>query len=230
MSVDNGICYYEVITNESGEAITDESGNQVTEIHTVPQTTVYTEYVTDENGESVTDENGNLVTEIHSEVVTTAPPPVYVTDVNGEPITDENGSFVTEVITTQPEVTTAVVGSRPDGATVWAQGFSDGTRYTRMKIYIDGEYDITKSSVMTLTLRESGNVVPTYDTLTYNLYKGVCTLSPGNKQEGMATVTKSAGQTIVTLIIPEEAQPTISTFRDSSGQNIDDFSVSVNLS
>lgn len=232
--------YYEVITNWKGEAITGEDGSEVTEIRTKPQTTVYTEYVTDEYGEKVTDENGEPVTELHSEVVTTAPPPVYVTDANGEQLTDESGNPVTELGTTAPESTTAAVGGN-SGEARWAQGFSDGEKYVRMKIYLDGEYDITRSSVMTLTLREKSGMISIPDTLTYNLYKGTCSLSPTKKYNEMAYVTKTGGQTVVTLIIPEEARPlvsqttsfkassTISTFRDSNGNTIDEFTVSVDL-
>ncbi len=234
--------YYEVITNWKGEAVTGEDGSEVTEIRTKPQTTVYTEYVTDEHGESVTDENGEPVTEMHSEVVTTAPPPVYVTGENGEQLTDESGNPVTELGTIVTEATTAVVGNNNSGESKWAQGFSDGERYVRMKVYIDGEYDITRSSVMTLTLRERSGMISLPDTLTYNLYKGTCSLSPTKKYNEMAYVTKTGGQTVVTLIIPEEARPlvsqttsfkansTISTFRDGNGVNLDEFSVSVDLS
>lgn len=234
--------YYEVITNWKGEAVTGEDGSEVTEIRTKPQTTVYTEVITNENGEAVTDENGDVVTEVYSEVVTTAPPPVYVTGENGEQLTDENGEAVTELGTTVVEKTTAAVGSNDEGAEKWAQGFSDGERYVRMKIYIDGEYDITRSSVMTMTLREKSGLISIPDTLTYNLYKGTCSLSPTKKYEEMAYVTKTGGQTVVTLIIPEEARPlvsettsfkansTISTFRDANGVNLGEFSVSVKLS
>lgn len=232
--------YYEVVTNWKGEAVTGEDGSEVTEIRTKPQTTVYTEFVTNEYGENVTDENGELVTELRSEVVTTAPPPVYVTGENGEQLTDEYGNAVTEQGTTVAESTTAAVGNN-SGESRWAQGFSDGEKYVRMKIYIDGEYDITRSSVMTLTLREKSGMISLPDTLTYNLYKGTCSLSPTKKYNEMAYVTKTGGQTVVTLIIPEEARPlvsqtttfkansTISTFRDSNGMNLDEFSVSVEL-
>lgn len=234
--------YYEVVTNWKGEAVTGEDGSEVTEIRTKPQTTVYTEYVTNGYGENITDENGEPVTEIYSEVVTTAPPPVYVTDENGEQLTDENGNPVTQPDTTVAESTTAAVGSNNSGDSKWAQGFSDGERYVRMKIYIDGEYDIHRSSVMTLTLRERSGMISMPDTLTYNLYKGTCSLSPTKKYNDMAYVTKTGGQTVVTLIIPEEARPlvsqttsfkassTISTFRDSNGDNIDEFTVSVDPS
>ena len=232
--------YYEVVTNWKGEAVTGEDGSEVTEIRTKPQTTVYTQYVTDANGENVTDENGEPVTELYSEVVTTAPPPVYVTDENGEQLMDENGNPVTELGTIAPESTTAAVGGS-SGESRWAQGFSDGEKYVRMKIYLDGEYDITRSSVMTLTLREKSGMVSIPDTRTYNLYKGTCSLSPTKKYNEMAYVTKTGGQTVVTLIIPEEAQPlvsqttsfkassTISTFRDGNGDTIDEFTVSVEL-
>ncbi len=234
--------YYEVVTNWKGEAITGDDGKEVTEIRTKPQTTVYTEVVTDANGEAVTDENGQAVTELRSEEVTTLPPPIYVTDANGEQLTNENGEPVTEQGTTVVEKTTAVVGSRDEGASTWAQGISDGNSYVRMKIYIDGEYDITRSSVMTMTLREKSGLISIPDTLTYNLYKGTCSVSPTKKYNEMAYVTKTGGQTVVTLIIPEEARPlvsettsfkassTISTFRDASGRNIDEFTVSVKLS
>ncbi|MBR2957157.1 MAG: hypothetical protein IKC20_02800 [Clostridia bacterium] len=234
--------YYEVVTNWKGEAVTGEDGSEVTEIRTKPQTTVYTEYVTNENGENVTDENGKPVTQLHSEVVTTAPPPVYVTGENGEQLTDESGNPVTELGTTVAESTTAAVGNNNAGESKWAQGFSDGERYIRMKIYIDGEYDITRSSVMTMTLREKSGLISIPDTLTYNLYKGTCSLSPTKKYNEMAYVTKTGGQTVVTLIIPEEARPlvsqttsfkassTISTFRDGNGDTIDEFTVSVELS
>lgn len=234
--------YYEVVTNWKGEAITGEDGKEVTEIRTKPQTTVYAEIVTDTNGEAVTNENGEPVTELRSEEVTTLPPPVYVTDANGEQLTNENGEPVTEQGTTVVEKTTAAVGSKDEGAATWAQGISDGDNYVRMKIYIDGEYDITRSSVMTMTLREKSGLISIPDTLTYNLYKGTCSLSPTKKYNEMAYVTKTGGQTVVTLIIPEEARPlvsettsfkassTISTFRDASGRNIDEFTVSVKLS
>lgn len=233
------------VTDANGENVTDEQGNAVTEVGTASNIKYYPEYVTDANGESVTDENGVPVTEMRSEYITRAPEPVYVTDANGENITDENGAFVTEVPTTAPPVeegpTTAAVGSRPEGANVWAQGMSDGEKYTTMKIYIDGEYDIKSSSVMTLTLREKSGLVNMPDTLTYNLSKGTCSLSPTKKQNDMAYVTQSAGQTIVTLIIPEEARPAVSnttTFRakstlstfNSGGEYLDEFTVSVNLS
>ena len=154
----------------------------------------------------------------------------------------ENGNPVTELGTIVTEATTAAVGDREEGASTWAQGFSDGERYVRMKIYIDGEYDITRSSVMTMTLREKSGLIAIPDTLTYNLYKGTCSLSPTKKYNEMAYVTKTGGQTVVTLIIPEEARPlvsdttsfkansTISTFRDSSGVTLAEFSVSVKLS
>lgn len=234
--------YYEVVTNWKGEAVTGEDGSEVTEIRTKPQTTVYTEYVTDANGENVTDENGEPVTQLHSEVVTTAPPPVYVTGENGEQLTDESGNPVTELGTTVAESTTAAVGNNNSGDSKWAQGFSDGERYIRMKVYIDGEYDITRSSVMTMTLREKSGLISIPDTLTYNLYKGTCSLSPTKKYNEMAYVTKTGGQTVVTLIIPEEARPlvsqttsfkassTISTFRDINGDTMDEFTVSVELS
>ena len=230
--------YYEVVTNWKGEAVTGEDGSEVTEIRTKPETTVYVEYVTNGYGESITDENGEPVTEIYSELVTTAPPPVYVTDANGEQLTDENGNPVTQQGTLAPESTTQAVGNG-SGEPIWAQGFDDGEKYVRMKIYIDGEYDIHRSSVMTLTLREKSGMVSMPDTLTYNLYKGTCSLSPTKKYNDMAYVTKTGGQTVVTLIIPEEAQPlvsqttsfkassTISTFRDGNGDNIDEFTVSV---
>ena len=232
--------YYEVVTNWKGEAVTGEDGSEVTEIRTKPQTTVYTEYVTNGYGENITDENGEPVTEVYSEVVTTAPPPVYVTDENGEQLTDENGTPVTQLGTTAAESTTAAVGNA-SGESKWAQGISDGEKYVRMKIYLDGEYDIHRSSVMTLTLRERSGMISIPDTLTYNLYKGTCSLSPTKKYNDMAYVTKTGGQTVVTLIIPEEARPlasqttsfkassTISTFRDSDGNNIDEFTVSVDL-
>lgn len=234
--------YYEVVTNWKGEAVTGEDGSEVTEIRTKPQTTVYTEYVTNGYGENITDENGEPVTEVYSEVVTTAPPPVYVTDANGEQLTDESGKPVTQPGTTVAESTTAAVGSNNSGDSKWAQGFSDGERYVRMKIYLDGEYDIHRSSVMTLTLRERSGMISMPDTLTYNLYKGTCSLSPTKKYNDMAYVTKTGGQTVVTLIIPEEARPlvaqttsfkassTISTFRDRNGDNIDEFTVSVDPS
>lgn len=233
--------YYEVVTNWKGEAVTGEDGSEVTEIRTKPQTTVYTEYVTNGYGENITDENGEPVTEIHSEVVTTAPPPVYVTDANGEQLTDENGNPVTRPGTTAAEITTAAVGGNASGESEWAQGFSDGEKYVRMKIYLDGEYDIHRSSVMILTLREKSGMISMPDTLTYNLFKGTCSLSPTKKYNDMAYVTKTGGQTVVTLIIPEEARPlvsqttsftassTISTFRDGNGNNIDEFTVSVDL-
>lgn len=231
--------YYEVVTNWKGEAVTGEDGSEVTEIRTKPQTTVYTEYVTNGYGEKITDENGEPVTEIYSEIVTTSPPPVYVTDANGEQLTDEYGAPVTEQGTTAAESTTAAVGGNASGETRWAQGFEDGERYVRMKIYLDGEYDIHRSSVMTLTLREKSGMISMPDTLTYNLYKGTCSLSPTKKYNDMAYVTKTGGQTVITLIIPEEARPlvsqttaftassTISTFRDRDGNNIDEFTVSV---
>lgn len=234
--------YYEVVTNWKGEAVTGEDGSEVTEIRTKPQTTVYTEYVTNGYGENITDENGEPVTEVYSEVVTTAPPPVYVTGEDGEQLTDKNGSPVTQPGTTVAESTTAVVGNNNSGESKWAQGFSDGEKYVRMKIYIDGEYDIHRSSVMTLTLREKSGMISMPDTLTYNLYKGTCSLSPTKKYNDMAYVTKTGGQTVVTLIIPEEARPlvsqttsfkassTISTFRDRNGDNIDEFTVSVDPS
>ena len=233
--------YYEVVTNWKGEAVTGEDGSEVTEIRTKPQTTVYVEYVTNGYGEQITDENGEPVTEVYSEVVTTSPPPVYVTGENGEQLTDENGHPVTQQGTTIPESTTAAVGNGT-GEAKWAQGFSDGEKYVRMKIYLDGQYDIHKSSVMTLNLREKSGMISIPDTLTYNLYKGTCSLSPTKKYNDMAYVTKTGGQTIVTLIIPAEAQPlvsqttsftassTISTFRDSNGNNIDEFTVAVELS
>ncbi len=232
--------YYEVVTNWKGEVVTGEDGNEVTEIRTKPQTTVYTEYVTNGYGENITDENGEPVTELYSEVVTTVPPPVYVTDVNGVQVTDGKGSPVTQPAATAAESTTAVVGNA-SGESKWAQGISDGEKYVRIKIYLDGEYDIHRSSVMTLTLRERSGMVSIPDTLTYNLYKATCSLSPTKKYNDMAYVTKTGGQTVVTLIIPEEARPlvsqttsfkassTISTFRDSDGNNIDEFTVSVEL-
>lgn len=233
------------VTDANGENVTDEQGNAVTEVGTLSDIKYYPEYVTDTNGEYVTDENGVPVTEMRSEYVTKAPDPVYVTDENGENITDENGDFVTEIPTTAPPVeqgpTTAAVGSRPEGANIWAQGMNDGEKYTTMKIYIDGEYDIKSSSVMTLTLREKSGLVNIPDTLTYNLSKGTCNVSPTKKHSDMAYVTKSGGQTIVTLIIPEEARPAVAnttTFRAKStlstfnygGEYLDEFTVSVNLS
>lgn len=232
--------YYEVVTNWKGEAVTGEDGNEVTEIRTKPQTTVYTEFVTNGYGEKITDENGEPITEVFSEVVTTSPPPVYVTGENGEQLTDENGNPVTQPGTTVVESTTVAVGN-VSGGSKWAQGFSDGEKYVRMKIYLDGEYDIHRSSVMTLTLREKSGMISMPDTLTYNLYKATCSLSPTKKYNDMAYVTKTGGQTVVTLIIPEEARPlvanttsfkassTISTFTDSNGNNIDEFTVSVEL-
>ena len=232
--------YYEVVTNWKGEAVTGEDGSEVTEIRTKPQTTVYTEYVTNGYGENITDENGEPVTEVYSEIVTTSPPPVYVTDVNGVQVTDKNGKPVTQPGTTAAEITTAAVGNA-SGESKWAQGISDGEKYVRMKVYLDGEYDIHRSSVMTLTLREKSGMISMPDTLTYNLYKATCSLSPTKKYNDMAYVTKTGGQTVVTLIIPEEARPlvsqttsfkassTISTFRDRDGNNIDEFTVSVEL-
>lgn len=231
------------VTDASGEKVTDESGNTVTEVGTFSNIKYYTEFVTDENGEQVTGEDGEPVTETHSEYLTQPTEPEYVTDENGENITDENGEPMTEEVTTVPPVTTgpttAVVGSKPENANVWAQGMSDGEKYTSMKIYIDGEYDIKSSSVMTLTLRENSGIVNIPDTLTYNLSKGTCNVSPTNKHSGMAYVTKSGGQTIVTLIIPEEARPlvadtttfraksTLSTF--SQGRDyLEEFTVTVN--
>ena len=233
--------YYEVITNWKGEAVTGEDGNEVTEIRTKPQTTVYTEFVTNGYGEKITDENGEPLTEVFSEVVTTSPPPVYVTGENGEQLTDDNGNPVTRPGTTVAESTTAAVGNNNSGESKWAQGISDGEKYVRMKIYLDGEYDIHRSSVMTLTLREKSGMISMPDTLTYNLYKATCSLSPTKKYNDMAYITKTGGQTVVTLIIPEEARPlvanttsfkassTISTFRDGNGNNIDEFTVSVEL-
>lgn len=235
---------FQGVTNADGEAVTNEDGSQVTEVITYTNIKTYSEYVTDENGEKVTDENGVPVTEIHSEYLTKAPDPVYVTDENGENITDENGSAVTEVPTTSPPVTqgptTAVVGSKAEGSNVWAQGMSNGEKYISMKIYIDGEYDVKSSSVMTLTLRENSGLVNIPDTLTYNLSKGTCNTSLTEKHSDMAYVTKSGGQTIVTLIIPESARPSVSdttTFRAKStlstfsqgSDYLDEFTVSVNL-
>lgn len=233
------------VTNASGEKVTDQDGNAVTEIGTLANIKYYPEYITDANGEKVTGEDGEPVTEMRSEYITKAPEPVYVTDANGENITDENGDLVTEIPTTAAPVpqgpTTAVVGSRPEGSNVWAQGMSDGEKYTTMKIYIDGEYDVKSSSVMTLTLREKSGLVSIPDTLTYNLSKGTCNVSPTKKHGDMAYVTKSGGQTIVTLIIPEDARPSVdntTTFRakstlstfNSGGDYLDEFTVSVNLS
>ncbi len=238
--------YVQEVTNESGEKVTDESGNAVTEVGTLSNIKVFTEFVTDENGEKVTGEDGEPITEVRSEFVTQPPKPVYVTDENGENITDENGEPVTEMPTTAAPVTqgptTAVVGSRGDGdSNVWAQGMSDGEEYISMKIYIDGEYDIKSSSVMTLTLRENSGLVNIPDTLTYNLSKGTCNVSPTKRHNDMAYVTKSGGQTIVTLIIPEGSRPSVAnttTFRAKStlstfsqGRDyLDEFTVSVNLS
>ncbi len=232
--------YFESVTNWKGENVTDENGEAVTEVRTHPRTEVYIETVTDENGEAVTDENGEAVTEVYSEIVTTTLPPVYATDENGEAITDEEGSAVTE--TTTEEKTTAIVGGIGNSESkYWAQGVSDGEKYVRMKIYIDGEYDVKSSSVMSLTLREKTGLINLPDTLVYNLSKGTCSIGT-KKYSEMAYVTKSAGQTVVTLIIPEEARPnvadttsfsaksTISTFNDGNGNYLDEFTVSVNLS
>lgn len=239
------LTYVQEVTDASGEKVTDESGNAVTEVGTFSNIKYFTEYITDEFGENVTDENGEPVTEMRSEYLTQPTEPVYVTDENGENITDENGEPVTEELTTSPPITmgptTAVVGSKPEDSNIWAQGISDGEKYTSMKIYIDGEYDIKSSSVMTLTLRENTGLVNIPDTLTYNLSKGTCNVSPTKKHSDMAYVTKSGGQTIVTLLIPEESRPfvadtttfraksTLSTF--SQGRDyLDEFTVSVNLS
>lgn len=244
--------YYEVVTNWMGLPVLDEDGSEVTEIRTKPHTVIYTEAITDENGEALTDENGDILTELYSEevTVTTTAAPEYITDENGEYITGENGEILTEEPTaalideasTEVPRTEATVGGRPEGSSQWAQAVSDGDKYTRVKVYIDGEYTVDKSSVMTVTVREKNGLINVPDTLTYNLYKGTCSVSPTKKHEGMAFVTTSGGQTIVTLIIPDEARPsvanttalsaksTISTFKDAYGVDIDDFSVSVALS
>ena len=230
--------YYEVVTNWRGEPVTDEDGKAVTEIRTVPQTVKHVEYITDENGEKLTGADGKPVTEVRTEVVTTKAPPVAVTDENGEKMTDEDGKVVTQA-TTVARTTAYVTNTTAIGAKYWAQGVTDGETYVRMKIYLDGEYNISRSSVMTLTLRESSGLVSIPNTLTYNLSKGTCSVSPTKKYNEMAYVSHSGGKTVVTLIIPESSRPlskntttfrassTLSTFTDSDGNHIDEFTVSV---
>ncbi len=234
--------YYKYVTNWRGEKVTDSSGKPVTEVYTQPQTKVHILELTDENGEVITDEYGNAVTEVYSELVTAGSAPVQVTDENGEAVTNDNGEAVTATEPAEEERTTAVVGGvNTTGASQWAQGVSDGEKYVRMKIYMDGEYDTRKNnSVMTMSLSQNGNVLNIPDTLVYNLSKGTCTIG-AKKYSNMAFVTKSGGQTIVTLIIPENARPnvadttefkassTVSTFLDSSEEFIDEFTVSVDL-
>lgn len=230
--------YYEVVTNWKGEPVTDEEGNKVTEVHTVPKTVKYTEYVTDEGGERVTDEEGKPVTEIYTQVVTTTQKPIPVTDENGENVTDEDGSVVTEK-TTQVRTTKIVGSTGVVNAKHWAQGVTDGEDYVRMKIYIDGKYTVTKSSVMSLTMREKSGLISIPNSLVYNLGKGVCNISPGKKVEQMAYVSYEGDKTVVTLIIPESVRPatdnttvfkassTISTFTDENGNYLEEFDVSV---
>lgn len=228
--------YVEYVTNWKGERVTNENGEYVTEIRTKPHTETVTVAVTKENGEVLTDANGNAVTQ--TQVVTTTLPPDYATDASGEIITDTNGNPVTKPTTTA--ATTAVVTNpSSSGAKQKAEGISDGEKFVRMKIYIDEEYNISKRSVMTLTLRQKGGVVSVPTTLTYNLYNETCNISPSKKYGEMCYVTKSGGKTIVTLIIPEESRPlvkntttlkassTISTFKTSSGDGVDEFTVSV---
>lgn len=230
--------YYEPVTNWRGDTVTDEFGSEVTEVRTVPRTETFTEIITGEDGEALTDEAGNIVTEVHTQIVTTTQAPIPVTDENGEAITDEAGNVVTET-TTLPQTTGIVSGNSTGSGKQWAQGIVDGKKYVYMKVYLDGEYTINSRSVMTMTVREKGGFVSMPETFTYNLSSGTCSVSPTKKYEQMAYVKTDNGQTVVTLMIPEDVRPdidkttafsaksTYSTFRDVNGEKLPEFTVTV---
>ncbi len=231
---------YQQLANEHPSEVPATSQDGLEQDGAVNEPQTYFEQITNWRGESVTDDAGNAVTEVH----TRPPAQAYteaLTDANGEVVTDSNGDPVTGAAA--QERTTAVVGGFGDPqSNQLAQGISDGEKFTRMKIYLNGDYDIQKSSVMRMVLRERSGLLVLPDSLVYNLSNGNCSM--GTKKFGnMAYVTKSGGQTVVTLIIPESARPnvkdttslqaasTISTFKNSStGEYIDEFTVAVNLS
>lgn len=182
-----------------------------------PQT--YYEQITNWMGESVTDENGQAVTEIHN---------VTRPQEQTEIVTDEDGEQITENL--------PLVGAQGER---WAQGVSDGKKYTGMTIYLNGDYKIKNSSVMVLTMSENSGLINIPGNLVYNLSKGTCTIGTV-KYQNMASVETSGGRTIVNLTIPPmlcpdvnkttslQAKTTLSTFMDANtGDYIPEFTVSV---
>ncbi len=227
--------YYDVVTNWKGELVTDRYGQPVTQVRDMPLTAVAYEFVTDENGRIARDENGNVITEAYTVARTTQAPPITMQDGHGNIVTNAHG----EPVTKAAKSTVYVTNPSSVGAAYRGEGISDGDKYVGVRVVLDGEYDISTNSLMTvgMTYKESGRI--RMKSLTYNIDKLTCRASSKEKYTQMVSLAREDGKTVVTLYIPDSEQisteqmrilsasSTLSTFRTSTGTYIDGFSVNV---
>ncbi|HBL41668.1 MAG TPA: hypothetical protein DDY98_09035 [Ruminococcaceae bacterium] len=227
--------YYDVVTNWKGELVTDKYGQPVTQVRDMPVTALQYEFITDENGRIARDANGNVITDAYMVTRTTEAPPMTLLDSNGNMVTNAKG----EPVTKTTKSTVYVTNPSSVGATYQGEGISDGEKYIGVRVVIDGQYDISTNSLMTvgMTYKEGGKI--RMKSLTYNIDKLTCKVSSKEKYEQMVSFSRENGKTAVTLYIPESAQistaqmrllsasSTLSTFRTPTGTYLDGFSVSV---
>ncbi len=222
------------VTNWKGELITDLYGQPVTQAQGY-----YLDYqlqpATDADGDLLRDEEGNLMFDAQEVTRTTEAPPLTMQDGHGNILTKPNGEPVTKVART----TVRVTNPSSIGATYQGEGLSDGEKYTGVRVLIDDTYDVCSNGIMTVSMTYKIDRKLYNKSMTYNLEKGTCRVSRDEYYTGMVGLSKENNKMVVTLSIPDSAQIPVdqmrlfsasslmSTFRDSTGNYLDGFTVNV---
>ncbi len=222
------------VTNWKGEVVLGPDGQPVTQAQGYYLDYEY-QLATDANGSLLRDENGNYVFDAQEVTRTTKAPPLTMQDGHGNIVTKSNGEPVTKVA----KSTVRVTNPSAVGATYQGEGLSDGEKYTGVRVVIDGIYDVCSNGIMTVGMTYKIDRKLYNKSLTYNLERGTCRVSRDEYYTGMVDLARENDKMVVTLYIPDSSQIPVdqmrlfsasslmSTFRDSTGNYLDGFTVNV---